>query len=213
MISDHIPERPPPDLMRGAAGRPYPHSSIAPPAPPWHSSRRPPAEPRQRTAHVRDLDAAAVTDPAFVRERLLDRLADPVENRPRARLATIPPRRRPASPRRPGCGRGARGARSSSDRRHLDREPRDVRTMQAGELRIGADRGCLMAMARPGVGLVTWAGAVLSESGLEVPVRSRFRPDRAVCCTHVAIDRSIRATPRAIAEDRGADPIPARSAG
>ena len=211
MIGDHTRERPPPDLMRGAAGRPYPHSSIAPSRAPRHSSRRPPAEPRQRTAHVRDLDAAAVTDPA-VRERLLDRLADPVENRPRARLATIPPRRRPASPRRPGCGRGARGARSSSDRRHLDREPRDVRTMKA-VVRIGADRGCLMAMGRPGVGLVTWAGAVLSESGLEVPVRSRFRPDRAVCCTHVAIDRSIRATWRAIAEDRGADPIRARSAG
>jgi hypothetical protein len=64
--------------------------------------------------------------------------------------------------------------------------------MMKAVVRFGADRWRLDGeMGRPGVGLVTWAGAVLSESELEAPVRSRFRPDRAVCSTHVAIDRSI----------------------
>ena len=94
MIGEYTRERPPPDLiadlMHGAAGRPYPHSSIAPSHAPRHSSRSPLAEPRQRTAQVRDLDAAAVTNPA-ARERLPDRLADPLENRLRARLANPTP--------------------------------------------------------------------------------------------------------------------------
>jgi hypothetical protein len=95
MIGDHTRERPPPhliaDLMHGASGRCTCTAVSAPSRAPRHSSHSVLAERRQRTTQEPgDLDAAAVTDPA-VRERLRDRLADPLDSHPRARLATIPP--------------------------------------------------------------------------------------------------------------------------
>jgi hypothetical protein len=96
---------------RGSLAR-APVGASAPSPARRRSSCGPLAGPRHRAAHVPgDLDAAPVTDLA-VHECLADRLAEPGRGPPACAPRRLRSGRRPAWPRRPGCGRGARAARS-----------------------------------------------------------------------------------------------------
>ena len=100
------------DLIRGAAWRVHPSEHRPPPLLGGAQAAGPLAGPRHRAAQVPgDLDAAPVTDLA-VHECLADRLAEPGRGPPACAPRRLRSGRRPAWPRRPGCGRGARAARS-----------------------------------------------------------------------------------------------------